>query len=322
MAVIFLTKLSILNNYLNYYDLRSVSLKQSLDNLSVNNLVCNLQCNVIAKLPLVSILVPAYNVDKLIKSCINSLLKQDYKNIEILVIDDASTDETANVIRDLEAQYSQVKGIYLRENVGPFVAKNIAALHSSGEFITTQDADDWAHPERISRQVQPLLQDSNLVATTCQWLRLDENGNFYAKQHFPFKRFNPSSPMFRKRDVTKKMGLWDSVRMAADTEFIERMRLVYGKSRIRYLKQPLVIGAHRQNSLMTSIVTGNLENRISPIRLSYWEAWRNWHIQQISLGKKPYMPFGCNYTPQFKIPNLMQNDSLKLSIIYNDMLIN
>ncbi|OTG86723.1 hypothetical protein B9T31_06930 [Acinetobacter sp. ANC 4558] len=311
-------KLVILNDYLNSFELSSIALQQPSGNLTVNNLKSN--CTGISDAlnkPLVSILVPAYNVERLLRTSIESLVNQYYKNLEILIIDDASTDNTATVIRDLEKQYSQVRGIFLSSNVGPFVAKNYAAQQALGEYLTTHDADDWAHPERISRQVQPLLDDKKLIATTCQWIRLGETGDFYAKQHFPFKRFNPSSPLFRKKQVIQDVGLWDSVRIAADTEFIERLRLVYGKKCIAYLKLPLVLGAHRTNSLMTSVDTGNLATHISPIRLSYWQAWRNWHIQQTKLGITPYMPWGADYQSQFEIPCAMQNEQLKLSKIYD-----
>lgn len=308
-------KLNFLNGLFNNYGLHSIYLKSSTDKLNVNNLVCDGLAKHTGHLPLVSILVPAYNVEGRLRSAVESLVHQDYPNIEILVVDDASTDGTAQLIRALEQDYSQVKGIYLPVNVGPFVAKNCAAKFAQGEFITALDADDWAHPERVTRQVAPLLENKNLVATTCQWVRLDDHGQFYSKQHLPFVRFNPSSPMFRKHIVFEQTGLWDSVRMAADTEFIERLKLVFGRKRIHQIKQPLVVGAHRSDSLMTSRLTGNLTDKMSPIRLSYWESWRFWHIGQIRAGKALHIPTLDCYHPQFSIPASMKNSESTLGII-------
>lgn len=312
-------QLECLNNLFLNHGLRPAYLKLDQEQLSVNNLFCQPllkpKPKSLNKSPLVSILVPAYNVEDRLRSSIESLVQQDYPNIEILIIDDASTDGTAEVIRGLEREYSQVKGIYLPVNVGPFVAKNYAAKKSDGEFMTTLDADDWAHPQRITQQIAPLLENNQLVATTCQWLRLDDHGQFYSKQHLPFVRFNPSSPMFRKKLVLEKTGLWDSVRMAADTEFIERLKLVFGRKKIYQIKKPLVVGAHRLDSLMTSNQTGNLVNKMSPTRLAYWESWRFWHIEQIRAGKLPKISTVEGYLPQFSTPTSMVNSESTLSVI-------
>lgn len=298
-------KLTIFNEYLRSFGLRNIDFKSITDGFCVKNLTSKSIDSFSKRVPLVSILIPAYNVKDRIESCVKSLVMQDYSNIEIIVIDDASTDGTDRIIRELEKDYSQVRGIFLPINVGPFVAKTYAAEHAKGEFITTQDADDWAHPERISRQIKPLLENKNLVATVSQLIRVDDYGNFYAKQLMPLTRFNPSSFMFRKDQVIKKTGLWDLVRIAADTEFIERLKLIFGDMSVSLIKLPLIVGAHRQNSLMTSSETGNLNDRMSPTRLDYWESWRFWHIEHIRAKKVPVMPKMNQYRPQFLIPDSM-----------------
>lgn len=308
-------KMAIFNEYLNGFGLRSIYLKNIIDGFCVKNLTSKSIRDLSGTLPLVSILIPAYNVKDRIRSCVESLIMQDYPNIEIIIVDDASTDGTDSIVRELEADYIQVKGMYLPINVGPFVAKTCAAYRSKGEFITTQDADDWAHPERISRQIRPLLNNKNLVATVSQLVRVDDHGNFYAKQLVPLTRFNPSSFMFRKDLVIKETGLWDLVRIAADTEFIERVKLVFGNASVSLVKLPLMVGAHRKNSLMTSCETGNLNDRMSPTRLAYWESWRFWHIENIRAKKTPMIPRLDQYQLRFLVPNSMVVEESTLQIL-------
>lgn len=301
------------NNYLKHYGLKTISLKNMKLNFNVNNFYGIKTQQTLKSLPLVSILIPTFNVETRIRSCIESLINQDYPNIELIIIDDASTDNTPKIISNLANEYRNIKTIFLTKNVGPFIAKNYALTQSSGEFITTQDADDWAHPERISRQIKPLLKNTTIMATMCNHIRISDNGKFYAKQHFPFNRLNPSSPMFRKNKVLKYAGLWDCVKIAADTEFIERLKIVFGHKSIVSTKLPLVFAAHRVDSLMTSESTGNLKNKMSPIRLDYWEAWRQWHIKEIAIGRTPYMPTLSDYQPQFIYPDEISNiDILKV----------
>lgn len=315
-------KLNALNHYLSNYHLSPLTLKDAQKDLNLNNLKAGVLCKKYKKpYPLVSVIVPAYNVQYRIRSCIDSLIHQTYQNIEIIIVNDASTDQTYHEIEQLKLQYPQVQVIHLPVNVGPFVAKNIGAYMARGEFITTQDADDWAHPQRIYNQAMPLLKDTKLIATTCQWVRLSDDGQFYARQVFPFTRFNPSSPMFRKKEVIKETGLWDLTRLAADTEFIARLKLVFGRKRVLSLKQPLVLGAHRKNSLMTDSKTGNWDHRISPTRLAYWESWGQWHIDQLRQGNQLKMPSMQDYQPQYIIPKEILNEAELLERLKKDFVL-
>ena len=317
-----LEKLAVLNTYLAEFGLSPVSLKHTAKALSVYNLDAHIPHQKSKAAPLVSIIIPAYNIADRIASCVQSLLAQDYPYLEIIVVDDASTDGTATVIQQLSQMYANVHYVQLPVNMGPFVAKTVGTYMAKGEFITTQDSDDWAHPQRISKQVLPLLKDKNLVATTCQWVRLGDCGHFYARQLYPYTRLNPSSPMFRKTAVQQKIGLWDLARLAGDTEFLTRLKLVFGHKRVLSLKIPLVIGAHRENSLMTSDSTGHKEDRVSAIRLDYWEAWGHWHINQLRHGTTPKIPQIAQYQPQFAIPSVMLNSEEKLEVIKQFILSN
>jgi glycosyltransferase involved in cell wall biosynthesis len=105
--------------------------------------------------PLVSVIMPAYNTEKFIGESIQSVIDQTYANWELLVVDDGSTDKTADVIRSYAARDSRVK--YLSQNNGgPGKARNTAIAESNGTLIAFLDADDLWLPEKLERQLQAL----------------------------------------------------------------------------------------------------------------------------------------------------------------------
>lgn len=117
------------------------------------------------ELPLVSIIIPCFNSENYIEYCIDSALSQDYPNIEIIVVDDGSTDSSAELL----AKYKDIF-IYTQQNCGACVARNHGLLRSSGKYIKFLDSDDFLEPNVIRKQV--LLAES-----------LDENtivyGDYY-----------------------------------------------------------------------------------------------------------------------------------------------
>ncbi|MDR1284848.1 MAG: glycosyltransferase family 2 protein [Campylobacteraceae bacterium] len=280
-------QLDFLNRFFISYGLDTVTLKDTCKPLSVINLKSKTKRTVEGCL--VSILVTVYNTADYIFSSIESLLAQTYKNIEIIVVDDCSTDDTPNIVRKIAMSESRVKYHRLSHNVGTFAAKTIGFQYALGDFVVCHDSDDWLHPQHVEIQMSPLLQDEELVATASYWVRIDNNGIYSAHSNYPLLRLNRTTLLFRKKRVLEEMGLWDIVRIGADSEFYVRMKLVFGQKAVRQIKMPLTIGAYRENSLMTSIDTGNGSKGISPIRLAYWEAWTRWHIDSFKKGEKPIM---------------------------------
>lgn len=277
-----------LNQMLAYCQLSPLS-PSSDDHLMVNRLQADVpyQCPHAQK---VTILVTAFNAEQTISACLNSLLNQTWQSLEVIVIDDASTDDTFKIIQDIARQDNRVAGIHLPKNVGTFVAKSIGAKFATGEFLTCQDSDDFAHPQKIERQVLPLIDHPELIATTSHWLRLDECGRFYARQYYPFLRQNPASPLFRREQVEQEIGLWHLVRTGADSEFWHRLKLHYGDDCIMVVKEPLTIASHRADSLMNAGDFGVHDKASALRRLDYWEAWNLWHIECLSKKIRLIMP--------------------------------
>lgn len=111
--------------------------------------------------PLVSVLLPVYNAGEYLRPSVQSILSQTYSNLEILIIDDGSTDGCMDTITSLED--SRIR-IISQKNSGKAVALNRALEELSGEFYAIQDADDISYPQRIERQVECMLDNPKLAA--------------------------------------------------------------------------------------------------------------------------------------------------------------
>ena len=291
-----LIKLANINEIFTHHQLSQIKLFDEQQPFTVTNLRVIEQINKDqdsqsnSKLHKVTVMVTTYNASETIDSCIHSLLQQTWQDLEIIVVDDASTDDTLLRLKQLSAHNTAIKVIALPQNVGTFAAKSIGAQYATGEYLTCQDSDDWAHPQKIAEQVQPLIEDTSIIATTSHWLRLDHDGQYYIRQLYPFMRQNPASPMFRLQTVKQKTGLWHIVRTGADSEFFERLKLIYGSESIIVIRKPLTIASHRLNSLMTSEEFGIYNRTAALSRLDYWEAWRLWHIETLNKKNNLIMP--------------------------------
>lgn len=103
--------------------------------------------------PLISIIVPTYNVEKYIRTCIESILAQTYRNVEIIIVNDGSTDQSLAVISDLICSHHNVKVIN-QKNQGLSVARNTGIDVATGKYITFVDADDKIMPDFVSSLYQ------------------------------------------------------------------------------------------------------------------------------------------------------------------------
>lgn len=110
--------------------------------------------------PLVSVIIPCYNVEGYVQQAIHSILKQTYQNLEIWIIDDASTDDTLlkiNAIKD-----ARIKVMQFKKNTKKVGAVNEVLQKVNGDYIAMQDADDWSEPDRIKMQLKEFSNDPEL----------------------------------------------------------------------------------------------------------------------------------------------------------------
>lgn len=97
-------------------------------------------------MPLISIIIPAYNIEDYIGTCLDSLLKQTYKNLEIIVVDDGSSDNTSKIIDEYTVKYQNIKVIH-KKNAGVSAARNSGIDIASGDYIGFVDGDDTVDEE-------------------------------------------------------------------------------------------------------------------------------------------------------------------------------
>ena len=97
--------------------------------------------------PLVSVIVPVYNTGEYLEKCLKSIINQTYHNIEVIIVDDGSTDEsTISLCKSFMNQYENVK-VYRKENGGSADARNYGVSHSRGEYVAFVDSDDFIEPD-------------------------------------------------------------------------------------------------------------------------------------------------------------------------------
>lgn len=137
-------------------------------------LLCLVRSKEVQELPKVSIIIPTYNRATLIKEAINSVLQQTYSDFEILVVDDGSTDNTKEVMTEIENE--KVQYIQLDRNYGACHARNVGIEKASGIYIAFQDSDDIWYRNKLEKQVDFLL-EHNADMTFCQLLSTREGSD-------------------------------------------------------------------------------------------------------------------------------------------------
>ena len=97
----------------------------------------------------VSIIIPVYNVEEFIFKTVKSVMNQDYKDIEIILVDDGSPDNSAKIIDELAKRDDRIVCVH-KDNGGVSSARNVGLRMASGEYVTFIDGDDWVEPNYIS----------------------------------------------------------------------------------------------------------------------------------------------------------------------------
>ncbi|MBI4317608.1 MAG: glycosyltransferase family 2 protein [Chloroflexi bacterium] len=174
--------------------------------------------------PLVSVVVPVYNGDRYVADALESVVAQDYRPIEIVVVDDGSTDRTSEIALSLkEVRYAR------QSNRGVSVARNVGISMSHGELIAFIDADDLWCPSKLSLQVSYLLDHHEAgYVLAKQRCFLDPGSSappwFRAELLMDHVGFVPSALVVR-RAVLEKIGVFDpELRIGEDSDWFFRAR--------------------------------------------------------------------------------------------------
>ncbi|SFB83747.1 Glycosyl transferase family 2 [Marinospirillum celere] len=227
-------RLEPINRILTEAGLLPISLKDETQPLKLANLSGVAADSGLAAGPKVSVLIPVYNAASTLAVAVEGLLNQTWQNLEILLVDDVSTDASRLVMLSLAEQDSRIHLLQHTDNKGAYGARLTALDAATGDFITVHDADDWSHPQKIELQVKALLERPGLKACMSSWCRTTEDLYVLPIGAIPgkgYQRQNESSLMFR-RSLVSELGRWDQVRAGADTEFIWRVQAHYGEETV------------------------------------------------------------------------------------------
>ncbi|WP_318466386.1 glycosyltransferase family 2 protein [Photobacterium leiognathi] len=172
------------------------------------------------KLPLVSVILPVYNAEKYLYEALSSIVEQTYANLEIIVINDGSTDKSLSIIKEFTMVDERIK-IINRENKGLIYSLNEAISISTGKYIARMDADDISLPLRIEKQVQ--LLETGYDICGCHYFEIDENNEY----------INASCVLTQSRDIP--LALIRSVPFAHGSvtfrhDFLLNNNLMYGNT--------------------------------------------------------------------------------------------
>ena len=120
--------------------------------------------------PLISVIVPVYNVERYLRKCLDSICCQTYRNLEILCVNDGSTDGSATILEEYAAKDSRIK-VFTQANAGLSAARNTGLNHATGEWITGVDSDDYLEKDTIEYALAGAAEHSDIVffGTQCIW---------------------------------------------------------------------------------------------------------------------------------------------------------
>jgi len=215
----------------------------------------------------VSVIIPTHNRKEYLRAAIESVLAQTYKNIEIIVVDDGSTDGTIEVAN----AYSNKIRYFLQENLGASVARNFGVSKAAGNFIAFLDDDDLFLEHKLEKQLAIINDQPEIALVASQAYLVDKDGQIdYNSLVFdrnstgivpfeeiiitPHTSIAPSSCLFR-RSIFDEIGLFDpAIRFGEDWDLIIRSARNH---KIYYINQPLLCMRVHQQNRMTDYVLDN-----------------------------------------------------------------
>lgn len=122
---------------------------------------------------MISVIIPAYNVEKYIGACLDSVLAQEGVDLEIIVVDDESTDSTMSIIKDYATRYSCIKPLQCSHG-GPSTVRNLAMRHITGQWITMVDGDDLLAPHALRRMLDVAESNQDIDFVAGRWKRFTD----------------------------------------------------------------------------------------------------------------------------------------------------
>jgi glycosyltransferase involved in cell wall biosynthesis len=207
--------------------------------------------------PKISIILATHNRENLLGEAINSLLNQSFEDFEIVIVDDASEDQTPRVIKDYLNKDDRIRSLRSEINIGPGAARNLGISHSNGEYIAIMDDDDLASSQRLELELLEFEKnpDIDFVFSCVIWLDDDLNEKsvfpgILINDKFPenpkdvFKLLFLESNKIPNTSIMTRRSIWDSFSYPEDPwigeDWFLCMQLAASGIRMKSISQPLV----------------------------------------------------------------------------------
>ena len=210
---------------------------------------------------MVSLVIPVYNVEKFLGKCLQSVVEQTYQNLEVIIVDDGSTDGSSNIINNFSAKYDKIDTFRIK-NGGVGNARNFGVKKSKGEYICFLDSDDYMEKTCVEKLVNTIKKYDSDIAI-CNNYDVDEYGNILAEYRNTYST-NPVSLLQDPTILFNRICPWGKLykrELFEGLEFVSReiaedMRLIpklYLRAKsISYCDESLIYYVQRQNSLINS----------------------------------------------------------------------
>ncbi|HMQ10600.1 MAG TPA: glycosyltransferase family A protein [Oligoflexia bacterium] len=284
--------------------------------------------------PLVTVILTVYNDERYVIDAINSILMQSHKNIELIIVNDCSTDNTQNVIDKIVSQHSNISAFHLEKNRGTYFCRNVGLSHAKGDYITFHDSDDISKFDRIEISLKKIGRASALIGHHIR-VSLDGEPVFIANSPQILQRFSLIT-LFIKRDVVDKVGFLDTVKVGGDSEYLSRIKR--NNLRVKAVDDVFYYARLQENSLTRNKVLGVNDNsgkklKKNILRTHYIKNYKYYHSKythpKISFNSllrafpAPYLNISSlqsNYLEHIypplehdELPSLIKNSSVELS---------
>jgi glycosyltransferase involved in cell wall biosynthesis len=252
--------------------------------------------------PLVSILIPVYNRDLLISECINSALDQTYSNIELIIVDNASTDGTLEICRQFAAVDERIKVFSNAYNIGPVLNWKRCIEEATGEFSKILFSDDLLKPDCVEKMVRVMCdphcgfvfsaakigmsQDESKLSYDLKSDKFIRKENFVRLVCLGLAPLSPGAILFRTRDAYKNLHtsfpsstFRDYSKHGAGPDVMISLLTAHAYDYVAYIREPLVFFRAHKNSISVSDsnneVLNSYDSAISFYLKSnnYWFYW-------------------------------------------------
>lgn len=205
-------------------------------------------------MPKVSIIVPVYNVEKYVEKCIQSLINQTLKDIEIIIVNDGSTDNSSKIINEYERNFPDKIKRHDKENGGLSDARNYGMQFASGDYIAFLDSDDYVELNMYEKMYNKAIEEnSDMVECDFIWeyqnKKVIDKGIIYnsKKEMITYARVVAWNKLIKRELIEKSKNIYPKGLRYEDIEFFYKMIPYYNK--ISFVKEPLVHYVQRASSI-------------------------------------------------------------------------